>query len=37
MKIRPVGSELFPAAGQTDVTKPIVRFSSFAKAPKNVY
>jgi hypothetical protein len=35
MKIRPVGAELFHVDGQTDVTKLIVAFCSFAKAPKN--
>ena len=38
MKIRPVGAELFPADGltdrRTDMTKLIVVFRSFAKAPK---
>jgi len=42
MKIRPVGAELFHADGQTDrwkdgqtgVTKLIVSFRNFAKAPK---
>jgi hypothetical protein len=39
MKIRPVGAELFHVdgrtAGQTDMTKLIVAFGSFANAPKN--
>jgi len=39
MKMCPVGAELFHADGrtevQTDVTKLIVAFRSFAKAPKN--
>ena len=34
MKIRPVGAEFFYAGRRTDVTKPIVAFVSFAKAPK---
>ena len=33
MKIRPVGAE-FHADGQTDMTKLIVAFRSFASAPK---
>jgi hypothetical protein len=37
MKIRPMGAELFPADGPTDVTKLIVGFSNFANAPKNLY
>ena len=36
MKIRPAGTELSYADGQTDVTKLIVAFRSFANAPKNV-
>ena len=35
MKIRPVGDELFRADGRTDMTKLIVAFRIFAKAPKN--
>ena len=35
MKIRPVGAELFHADGQTDMTKLIVAFRNFTKAPKN--
>ena len=35
MKIRPVGAELFHADRQTDMTKLIVAFRNFAKAPKN--
>jgi hypothetical protein len=35
MKIRPLGAELFHADGQTDMTKLIVAFRNFAKAPKN--
>jgi hypothetical protein len=35
MKIRPVGAELFHVDGQTDVTKVIVAFRSFANTPKN--
>ena len=37
MKIRPMGAELFPAVGQTDVTKLIVSFSNFVKVPKKEY
>jgi len=37
MKIRPLGAELSPADGQTDVTELIVGFSNFANAPKNVF
>jgi hypothetical protein len=33
-KIHPVGAELFHAVKQTDMTKLIVAFQSFAKAPK---
>ena len=33
--MRPVGAELFHADGRTDMTKLIVAFRSFAKAPKN--
>jgi hypothetical protein len=40
MKIRPVGAELFNADrqtdGRTDMTKLIVGFRNFAKAPKNL-
>jgi hypothetical protein len=35
MKICPVEAELFYADGQTDMTKLIVTFCNFAKAPKN--
>jgi len=39
MKIHPVGAELFHVGGwtdrQTDMTKLIIPFRSFAKAPKN--
>ena len=35
MKIRPVGAELFHADRQTEMTKPIVGFHNFAKAPNN--
>jgi hypothetical protein len=36
MKIRPVGAELFMRTdAQTDMTKLIVFFCNFAKAPKN--
>jgi len=34
MKIRPVGAEFFHADGQTDMSKQIVAFPNFAKAPK---
>jgi len=33
MKIRPVGAELFHADGRTDMTRRIVTFRNFAKAP----
>jgi hypothetical protein len=40
MKIRPVGTDLFHADrrtdGQTDMTKLIVAFCSFASAPKTL-
>jgi hypothetical protein len=36
MKIRPVGSELSHADGQTDVTKLTVAFRNFENAPKDV-
>jgi hypothetical protein len=37
MKIRPVGGEFeFHADGETDLTKLIVAFRNFAKAPKNM-
>ena len=35
MKIRPVGAELFHADRRTYMTKLIVAFRNFAKAPKN--
>jgi hypothetical protein len=35
MKIRPVGAEVFHADGRTDMTKLIVAFRNFARAPKN--
>jgi hypothetical protein len=35
MKIRPVGAELFHADGQIEMTKQILAFRNFAKAPKN--
>jgi hypothetical protein len=35
MKIRVIGAELFHADGRTDMTKLIVAFRNFAKAPKN--
>ena len=34
MKIRPVGAEFFHADGRTDMTKLIVAFRNFVKAPK---
>ena len=34
MKIRLVGVELFHAGGRTNMTKLIVTFHNFAKAPK---
>jgi hypothetical protein len=34
MKIRPVGDELFHADRRTDMTKLIVAFRNFAKAPE---
>jgi hypothetical protein len=37
MKIRPVGAELFHANGRTDMTKIIVAFGDFVKAPKNIH
>jgi len=33
MKIRPVGSELFHMHRRTDMTKVIIAFRNFAKAP----
>ena len=35
MKIHPVGAELFHADRRTEMTKLIVAFHNFAKAPKN--
>ena len=35
IEIRPVGAKLFHTGGQTDMTKLIVVFYNFAKAPKN--
>jgi hypothetical protein len=35
MKIPPAGDELFHADRQTDMTKLLVAFRNFAKAPKN--
>jgi hypothetical protein len=35
MKIRPAGAALFQADGQTDMTKLVVAFRSFAIAPKD--
>jgi hypothetical protein len=36
IKSLPVGAELFHAEGQTDMTKLIVAFRNFAKAPKKL-
>ena len=36
-KIRLVGAEFFHADGQTDMTKLIVAFRNFARAPKNCW
>jgi hypothetical protein len=36
MKIRLVGTEMFQADGETDMTKLMVTFGNFAKAPKNL-
>jgi hypothetical protein len=33
MKIRPVGAELFHADRQTDMTRLVVGFRDYAKAP----
>jgi hypothetical protein len=35
VKIWPVGATLFGADGQTEMTKLIVAFRNFVKAPKN--
>jgi hypothetical protein len=35
MKIRPVGAEFLHTDRQTDMTKVIVTFRNFAKAPNN--
>ena len=35
MKVRSVGTELFSADGQTDITKLIVAFHNSGNAPKN--
>ena len=35
MKIRPVGTELFHADGQTHMAKLLVAFRCFTKAPQN--
>ena len=35
MKIRPVGTELFHAEGQTDMTKLILVSRNFVKVPKS--
>ena len=35
MKIRPVRAELFHGDGRTDMTKLIIAFRNFEKAPKN--
>jgi len=37
MKIHPVGAKLFHANGRTDMTKLLVAFGSFVKAPKNIH
>jgi hypothetical protein len=37
MKICPVGAELFHVNGWTDMTKLIVDFGNFAKAPTNIH
>jgi hypothetical protein len=37
MKITSVGPDLFYADGQTDMTKLIIAFTNFAKAPKNYF
>ena len=34
-QIRPVGAELFHVDRRTDMTKLIIAFGNFAKAPKN--
>jgi len=34
IKLRPVGAELFHADGQTDMTKLILAFRTFANVPK---
>jgi hypothetical protein len=36
MKILPMGAELFHADAQMDMTKLIVAFCNFKKAPENV-
>jgi hypothetical protein len=36
MKISPVGAELSHAEGQTDMTKLIVAYRNFSKAPINL-
>ena len=36
MKIRPAGTELFHADGQTDMKKLIVTFLNFVNAPTNL-
>jgi len=36
IKIRPMGAELFPADGQTDMQKLIIALRSFANAPKAI-
>ena len=35
MKIRPLGTELFHAGGQTDIIKLMVAFHNFANRSKN--
>jgi hypothetical protein len=37
MMIRSVGTELFHAEGQTEMTKPIVSFRNFTKATKRTW
>jgi hypothetical protein len=37
MKIRPVGTELFPADRRTDITKLVIVFGNFADTPKNLH
>jgi hypothetical protein len=35
MKIRQKGAELFPADGQTEMTKLLVTFRNYTNVPKN--